>query len=113
LESTKDGLFLVVVTRIPILIRNSERPLDVRPEIRQNLAGAILSERQRSVFRQIREGKCNKDIAKAENISERTVKFHASNLFRLYGVTSRIELRNLVYRKKGRPTHDASIERSD
>lgn len=40
-----------------------------------------LSRREREVFEIMRRGACNKEIANALNLSERTVKFHASSLY--------------------------------
>lgn len=45
-----------------------------------------------SVFEMLRGGKQNKEIASALNITARTAQFHASNLLRKIGCTSRAEI---------------------
>lgn len=40
-----------------------------------------LTRREREVFENMRRGMCNKEIASVLNLSERTVKFHASSLY--------------------------------
>ena len=40
-----------------------------------------LTSREREVFEILRRGRCNKEIANELNLSERTVKFHASSLY--------------------------------
>jgi DNA-binding NarL/FixJ family response regulator len=49
-----------------------------------------LTTREREVFEIMRRGRCNKEIANALNLSERTVKFHASQLYaKIPGVRNR------------------------
>lgn len=49
-----------------------------------------LTSREREVFQIMRRGKCNKEIANELNLSERTVKFHASSLYaKIPGVKNR------------------------
>ena len=49
----------------------------------------ILSDRQRQVLQGLIEGKSNKEIAKALNVAEGTVKMHLSALFRALGASNR------------------------
>lgn len=50
------------------------------------------SPREKEVINALLEGKSNKQIALALEISERTVEFHLKNLFEKMGVSSRVEL---------------------
>jgi DNA-binding CsgD family transcriptional regulator len=50
-----------------------------------------LSGREEQVARQLMEGKSNKQIALALNITERTVEFHLKNIYGKLGVESRVE----------------------
>ena len=51
--------------------------------------GGLPTAREREVLRMIAEGSPNKQIARALNISERTVKFHVSSLMRKLGAENR------------------------
>jgi DNA-binding NarL/FixJ family response regulator len=51
-----------------------------------------LTRREQAVVEQMMFGKANKEIAEALRCSTKTVEFHATNLFRKLGVTSRLEL---------------------
>jgi DNA-binding NarL/FixJ family response regulator len=51
-----------------------------------------LSPRQQAIADLILAGKSNKEIGNELNIAERTVKFHASAIFRAFGVQDRKEL---------------------
>jgi DNA-binding NarL/FixJ family response regulator len=55
-------------------------------------ANAVPSGRQREVLGLLFAGMANKEIAGALHISERTVKFHVSNLLRIFGAKGRIDL---------------------
>ena len=57
------------------------------PSIRA--AEATLTSRQRQVLKGVVEGKSNREIARALNISEGTVKLHLAGLFKLLGATNR------------------------
>ena len=57
------------------------------PSIRA--AEATLTSRQRQVLKGVVEGKSNREIARALNIAEGTVKLHLAGLFRLLGATNR------------------------
>jgi DNA-binding NarL/FixJ family response regulator len=48
-----------------------------------------LSSRQREVLKGLIEGKSNKEIARALNVAEGTVKIHLAALFRVLGATNR------------------------
>lgn len=51
-----------------------------------------LSPREIEVLRFVCKGKSNKDIGKILNITEKTVKFHITNIFAKKSVKSRAEL---------------------
>lgn len=64
--------------------------LDAAPAVARNeLPG--LTDRQRDVLRLLAEGQSNKEIARALNIAEKTVKAHAGAIFRFLNVTSRTQ----------------------
>jgi NarL family two-component system response regulator YdfI len=54
-------------------------------------APALLSDRERQVLERIAQGAANKEIARQLQISERTVKAHATSIFNKLGVSSRAE----------------------
>jgi DNA-binding NarL/FixJ family response regulator len=80
--SIRDGAIIVKI------------PLVVVPRIIQQ-SELALSRRQAEVLEGLNEGLANKEIANKLNISERTVKFHVSNLFAKFKVDSRIQLMGL------------------
>src|SRR5262249_3303675 len=57
----------------------------------------LMSGREREVLLQLRDNLSNKEIASALNISERTAKFHVSNLLAKFGVRRRADLIVLSY----------------
>jgi DNA-binding CsgD family transcriptional regulator len=62
--------------------------------------GTQLSRREQEVLEQLLENLTNKEIAGKFNISERTVKFHVSNLLAKFGVRRRADLILLCYQKR-------------
>ncbi len=50
------------------------------------------TQRERDVLRHLLRGQANKDIAAALSVSEKTVKFHVSNVLAKAGLTSRAQL---------------------
>jgi DNA-binding NarL/FixJ family response regulator len=52
-------------------------------------AGQRLTERQTQVLRRLAQGESNKEIARALNLSEKTVKAHLSTIFKALGVANR------------------------
>jgi DNA-binding NarL/FixJ family response regulator len=60
-------------------------------EVRAPEAPQTLTERETEVLRLLAEGKANKEIALALNISETTVKTHVSNILMKLGVPSRTQ----------------------
>lgn len=55
-------------------------------------AGAMLSERQRGILRLLIEGRSAKEVAKALDISPRTVEFHKYKIMEMLGVKNSAEL---------------------
>jgi len=51
----------------------------------------LLSDREMQVLEELAEGKSNKEIARALDMTENTVKFHLKNVFSKLGVTRRIQ----------------------
>lgn len=68
----------------PHEVARSARALDGLNE------GARVTQRQRDVLGLIRSGKSNKEIARALNLAESTVKVHTNALYRALGVHSRL-----------------------
>ncbi len=65
---------------------------------------ARLSRREKEVLDALLENLSNKEIASKLNMSERTAKFHVSNLLAKYGVRRRADLILLTYTQLERPT---------
>jgi two-component system, NarL family, nitrate/nitrite response regulator NarL len=63
-------------------------------------AAADLSRREQEVLSSLLENLANKEIGSKLNISERTVKFHVSNLLSKFGVRRRADLILLCYQKR-------------
>jgi len=64
-------------------------------------APAELSRREQEVLASLLENLANKEIADRLHISERTVKFHVSNLLSKFGVRRRADLILLCYQRRG------------
>ena len=62
---------------------------------------ADISRREQEVLNSLLENLANKEIGNKLNISERTVKFHVSNLLSKFGVRRRADLILLCYQKRG------------
>jgi DNA-binding NarL/FixJ family response regulator len=62
---------------------------------------AELSRREQEVLNGLLENLANKEVADRLNISERTVKFHVSNLLAKFGVRRRADLILLCYQRRG------------
>src|SRR5271154_6559848 len=63
-----------------------------------------LSKREQEVLEALLENLANKEIASRFNISERTVKFHVSNLLSKFGVRRRADLILLCYQRRQQTT---------
>lgn len=60
----------------------------------------VLTEREMSILRLVAEGLSNLDIANRLFVTEQTVKFHLSNIYRKLGVANRTEATRFAYRAK-------------
>ena len=60
-----------------------------------------LSRREQEVLAGLLENLANKEVADRLHISERTVKFHVSNLLAKFGVRRRADLILLCYQRRG------------
>jgi two-component system response regulator DctR len=86
-----------LVDRVEQALAVSARAIERRRErerVRQSLAE--LTERERDVMRLVIEGRPNKLIADALNISVRTVEVHRARVFEKMDVKSAVELANLL-----------------
>ncbi|HLW80826.1 MAG TPA: response regulator transcription factor [Candidatus Acidoferrales bacterium] len=63
-----------------------------KPGMSSNKTPGTLSRREREVLESLLQNLSNKEIASQLNISERTVKFHVSNLLQKHGVRRRADL---------------------
>jgi DNA-binding NarL/FixJ family response regulator len=68
-----------------------------------SVTGVRLSQREQQTLHCLLENLSNKEIANQLNISERTVKFHVSNLLAKYGVQRRSDLILLAYQNRPNP----------
>jgi DNA-binding NarL/FixJ family response regulator len=59
-----------------------------------------LSRREQEVLSSLLENLANKEVAERLHISERTVKFHVSNLLAKFGVRRRADLILLCYQRR-------------
>ena len=86
-----------LVDRVEQALGLSEQTLTERDAARQlERALADLTEREREVMQLVVEGKPNKLIADALDISVRTVEVHRARLFEKMNVKSAVELANLL-----------------
>jgi DNA-binding NarL/FixJ family response regulator len=74
--------------------------------------GTQLSRREQEVLDQLLENLTNKEIANKFNISERTVKFHVSNLLSKFGVRRRADLILLCYQRRQSSTQSVEVTAS-
>ena len=96
-------------------IRKSVNPFDLPAAIRQIVEGTVihgsldataseaparaagLSEKEASVLAELSQGHSNREIARRLWVSEQTVKFHLSNIYKKLGITSRTEALRYAY----------------
>ena len=78
------------------LTREAMRQLGIRPPQQTVVQGGTLTQREREIAELVAQHKTNKEIARALDISARTVSTHLSNVFQKLGVDSRGALADLV-----------------
>jgi DNA-binding CsgD family transcriptional regulator/tetratricopeptide (TPR) repeat protein len=78
------------------LTREAMRELGVRPPVQTIAPGGVLTHRELEVARLVALHKTNKEIARALDISSRTVSTHLSNVFLKLGVDSRSALAEVI-----------------
>ena len=72
----------------------------VTGEPESNTAKAAgLTERERSILEALAKGKSNDEIAKELWVTQQTVKFHLTNIYRKLGVKNRTEATRLAYQR--------------
>jgi DNA-binding CsgD family transcriptional regulator len=76
--------------------REELRSLGVRPPQRTIVTGGLLSPREKEIAELVAKRKSNKEIARALDISARTVSTHLSNIFVKLGVDSRGALADAI-----------------
>lgn len=75
---------------IPRELADFASPPSIAPAPPRDAPKVQLTERQREVLDHLADGKSNKEIARALQISESTVKVHVAATFRLLGVHNRV-----------------------
>ncbi len=83
----RDGERWYLVTRTPLVL---PRPLQLSGWKIPRVAG--LTERETEIFNLMARGKQNKEISNELHVPIRTVKFHASSIFRKTGCQDRYDL---------------------
>ena len=86
-----------------LLSRFVDETLSAVRRPRGTASGARLSRREKEVLDALLENLSNKEIASRLNMSERTAKFHVSNLLAKYGVRRRADLILLTLTQLDRP----------
>lgn len=72
-------------------------PVGVAGGSEASARAAGLSEKEASVLAELSHGHSNREIAKRLWVSEQTVKFHLSNIYKKLGITSRTEALRYAY----------------
>ncbi|WP_043201295.1 LuxR C-terminal-related transcriptional regulator [Pseudomonas putida] len=81
------GAAILAIRNGEVLVRYA--PSGLLPNLAGDCAVEQLTHRQQEVLRLIAQGKTNKEIAKALDISPFTVRIHVSSLLKVLGVSSR------------------------
>lgn len=72
-------------------------------------SSARLSRREKEVIQALLDNLSNKEIGSRLNISERTVKFHVSNILQKFGVRRRADLMVLAYQEASRISTSVAV----
>jgi len=78
------------ITRLQAQIDSDRRA--IRDQVDRLFPRSDLTPRRRQILQMVQRNMANKEIASELNISERTVKFHVSDLLAIFGVDSRYKL---------------------
>lgn len=81
----------------------------LQEQSRRPAPSAFVSSRERQVLDALLQNLSNKEIADKLNISERTVKFHVSNLLSKFGVQRRADLILLSFQNNALPSAGAQL----
>ena len=93
-------VFLTALPKTP----DGEQPIKDQTQVINGLdLIERLTEREHEVMLLLISGKTNKEIANELYIAERTVKYHAGNIYGKTGTENRVELTNLVLKKQDAP----------
>jgi DNA-binding NarL/FixJ family response regulator len=110
LQSIANGGYWVPRT---LLSRFVDSVLKKAPSGATMSSRAGLSRREKEVIQGVLDNLSNKEIANKLNISERTVKFHVSNLLQKFKVRRRADLIVLAYQESSRSSASVSLEAMD
>lgn len=99
IRAVEAGEFWLSHTRIFELVQNL-RSLASRVEQYSRFQIGSLSQQQQRIMEAIANGCTNKEIAEELSLSERTVKYHLTHIFRRLGVSGRMELARFSSRNK-------------
>lgn len=106
-----DGGVWVSPAAIPLLVTRLRGLATAAPAPEPERLGD-LTERQREVARMVGQGASNKQIARALNITDRTVKAHLTCIFDKLGVPDRLQLALYVTRSDATPKARGAARRS-
>lgn len=81
-------------------VATSATPTEGDTDVPKGVSVDVLTERELSILRLVAEGLSNLDIANRLFVTEQTVKFHLSNIYRKLGVANRTEATRYAYRAK-------------
>jgi two-component system, NarL family, response regulator DegU len=91
IRTTMSGEYWISRSRIRELVQNL-CVMAAKVEQSTQLSSCSLSQQQQHIVNLISDGCTNREIAKELSISERTVKYHLTNIFTKLGVTGRTQL---------------------
>ena len=107
-----EGGVWVSPAAIPLLVTRLRGLATAAPAVPEPEALGELTERQREVARMVGQGASNKQIARALNITDRTVKAHLTVIFDKLGVPDRLQLALYVTRSNATPKARGASHRS-
>jgi len=90
-ELSKDSKELIIRVDMSLVLQ-----MIMGHEVDQDLVMSLFTKKEKDVLAGILRGKSNKEIAYSLNVSESTIKFHATEIFRKSNVGTRTELMHLL-----------------